>query len=134
MPPQQAAGVAPRSSNPKRATSAAMIREHGDQDVRRGRPAQLEQLERCMRAGDAELGVLCADHHPGYSQPIGGGIAYEGYVLPSGGGYDIGCVASGARVTTADGHAVPIEHVVPQTQVVCLDADAVRPVAPNLGA
>jgi len=51
----------------------------------------LEQLERCMAAGDAELGVLCADHHPGYSQPIGGGIAYEGYVSPSGVGYDIGC-------------------------------------------
>src|SRR5919198_908213 len=51
----------------------------------------LAQLERCMAAGDAELGVLCADHHPGYSQPIGGGIAYEGYVSPSGVGYDIGC-------------------------------------------
>ena len=51
----------------------------------------LDQLERCMRAGDAEHGVLCADHHPGYSQPIGGAIAYEGYVSPSGVGYDIGC-------------------------------------------
>src|SRR6478752_2592909 len=51
----------------------------------------LEQLKRCMVAGDAEFGVLCADHHPGYSQPIGGGIAYEGYVSPSGVGYDIGC-------------------------------------------
>jgi tRNA-splicing ligase RtcB (3'-phosphate/5'-hydroxy nucleic acid ligase) len=51
----------------------------------------LRQLETCMRAGDAEFGVLCADHHPGYSQPIGGGIAYEGFVSPSGVGYDIGC-------------------------------------------
>src|SRR3954464_2403711 len=51
----------------------------------------LEQLKRCMEAGEAEFGVLCADHHPGYSQPIGGGIAYEGYVSPSGVGYDIGC-------------------------------------------
>src|SRR4051794_29868069 len=51
----------------------------------------LDQLERCMAAGDAGHGVLCADHHPGYSQPIGGGIAYEGYVSPSGVGYDIGC-------------------------------------------
>jgi tRNA-splicing ligase RtcB len=51
----------------------------------------LQQLERCMEAGDAQFGVLCADHHPGYSQPIGGGIAYEGYVSPSGVGYDIGC-------------------------------------------
>jgi tRNA-splicing ligase RtcB len=44
-----------------------------------------------MAAGDADFGVLCADHHPGYSQPIGGAIAYEGYVSPSGVGYDIGC-------------------------------------------
>jgi tRNA-splicing ligase RtcB len=51
----------------------------------------LEQLERCMEAGDADHGVLCADHHPGYSQPIGGAIAYEGHVSPSGVGYDIGC-------------------------------------------
>jgi tRNA-splicing ligase RtcB len=50
-----------------------------------------KQLETCMKAGDAEWGVLCADHHPGYSQPIGGGIAYEGYISPSGVGYDIGC-------------------------------------------
>jgi tRNA-splicing ligase RtcB (3'-phosphate/5'-hydroxy nucleic acid ligase) len=57
----------------------------------------LEQLERCMQAGDAEYGVLCADHHPGYSQPIGGGIAYEGYVSPSGVGYDIGCGNKAAR-------------------------------------
>jgi tRNA-splicing ligase RtcB len=57
----------------------------------------LAQLERCMEAGGAELGVLCADHHPGYSQPIGGGIAYESFVSPSGVGYDIGCGNKAAR-------------------------------------
>jgi tRNA-splicing ligase RtcB (3'-phosphate/5'-hydroxy nucleic acid ligase) len=64
----------------------------------------LEQLKRCMVAGDAEFGVLCADHHPGYSQPIGGAIAYEGYVSPSGVGYDIGCGNKAARteLTRAD--------------------------------
>jgi tRNA-splicing ligase RtcB len=62
------------------------IKTFGDVDQR-----SLEQLERCMEAGDAEFGVLCADHHPGYSQPIGGGIAYEGYISPSGVGYDIAC-------------------------------------------
>jgi RNA-splicing ligase RtcB len=41
--------------------------------------------------------VLCADHHPGYSQPIRGGIAYEEYVSPSGVGYDIGCGNKAAR-------------------------------------
>jgi tRNA-splicing ligase RtcB (3'-phosphate/5'-hydroxy nucleic acid ligase) len=64
----------------------------------------LEQLKRCMEAGDADFGVLCADHHPGYSQPIGGGIAYEGYVSPSGVGYDIGCGNKAVRtdLTRAD--------------------------------
>jgi tRNA-splicing ligase RtcB len=62
------------------------IKTFGTVDVR-----SLEQLKRCMEAGDAEFGVLCADHHPGYSQPIGGAVAYEGYVSPSGVGYDIGC-------------------------------------------
>src|SRR5216117_2877919 len=56
----------------------------------------LDQLKRCMEAGDAEFGVLCADHHPGYSQPIGAGIAYEGYVSPSGVGFDVGCVNKAA--------------------------------------
>jgi len=64
----------------------ATIKTFGEVDER-----SLQQLRTCMEAGDAELGVLCADHHPGYSQPIGGGIAYEGYVSPSGVGYDIGC-------------------------------------------
>ena len=68
------------------------IKTFGDVDER-----SLKQLERCMAAGDAEFGVLCADHHPGYSQPIGGGIAYEGYVSPSGVGYDIGCGNKAAR-------------------------------------
>jgi tRNA-splicing ligase RtcB len=57
----------------------------------------LDQLKRCMEAGDAELGVLCADHHPGYSQPIGAAIAFEGYVSPSGAGFDIGCGNKAAR-------------------------------------
>ncbi|MET1009206.1 MAG: RtcB family protein [Gaiellaceae bacterium] len=75
------------------------IKTFGPVDMR-----SLAQLERCMEAGEAEFGVLCADHHPGYSQPIGGGIAYEGYVSPSGVGYDIGCGNKAARteLTRAD--------------------------------
>src|SRR3954453_6982325 len=64
----------------------ASIRTFGPVDER-----SLDQLKRCMGAGDAEYGVLCPDHPPGYSQPIGGGIAYEGHISPSGVGYDIGC-------------------------------------------
>jgi tRNA-splicing ligase RtcB len=77
----------------------ATIKTFGPVDER-----SLKQLERCMAAGDAEFGVLCADHHPGYSQPIGGGIAYEGYVSPSGVGFDIGCGNKAARteLTRAD--------------------------------
>ena len=49
----------------------------------------LEQIERC--AQEASAAVLCADHHVGYSQPIGGAIAYPEHVSPSGVGYDIAC-------------------------------------------
>lgn len=49
----------------------------------------LEQLKRC--AQKAEYAVLCADHHPGYSQPIGGAVAYASHISPSGVGYDIAC-------------------------------------------
>jgi RNA-splicing ligase RtcB len=70
----------------RREEAMSRIKTFGDVDAR-----SLGQLQRCMDAGDAAFGVLCADHHPGYSQPIGGGIAYEGYVSPSGVGYDIGC-------------------------------------------
>jgi hypothetical protein len=41
------------------------IKTFGDVDAR-----SFEQLKRCMAAGDADFGVLCADHHPGHSQPI----------------------------------------------------------------
>ncbi len=51
----------------------------------------LDQLKRCVEKGNADFAVLCADHHVGYSQPIGGAIAYEGFISPSGVGYDIGC-------------------------------------------
>jgi tRNA-splicing ligase RtcB (3'-phosphate/5'-hydroxy nucleic acid ligase) len=62
------------------------VKTFGEVDER-----SLAQLERCMEAGDADFGVLCADHHPGYSQPIGGAVAYEGYVSPSAVGFDVGC-------------------------------------------
>ncbi len=50
------------------------------------------QLERCLEVGgEAAQGVLCADHHKGYSMPIGGVLASEDVVMPAGVGYDIGC-------------------------------------------
>lgn len=37
------------------------------------------------------MGVLCADHHKGYSMPIGGVVASADVVMPAGVGYDIAC-------------------------------------------
>ncbi len=56
-----------------------------------GEPLQnaVEQMQNC--ADDAEHCALMADHHLGYAVPIGGVIAYDGRVSPSGVGFDIGC-------------------------------------------
>jgi tRNA-splicing ligase RtcB (3'-phosphate/5'-hydroxy nucleic acid ligase) len=66
----------------------------------------VEQLQRCANSGPATRAVLCADGHLGYSQPIGGAIAYEGAISPSGVGYDIGCgnkaVRTGIRADDLD--------------------------------
>ena len=83
------------------------ITVYGDVDAR-----AVEQLQRCADAGDALRGALCADGHVGYSQPIGGAVAYADHISPSGVGYDIACIAAGTPVTTADGYFKPIEHVV----------------------
>jgi tRNA-splicing ligase RtcB len=62
------------------------IRIFGDHDA-----ATVAQLERCVAAEEGARGVLCADGHLGYSQPIGGVVAYREHVSPSGCGFDIGC-------------------------------------------
>jgi tRNA-splicing ligase RtcB len=62
------------------------IEVRGDVD-----PRAVEQLRRCAEAGDAVAAAICADGHVGYSQPIGGVVAYRNYISPSGVGYDIGC-------------------------------------------
>jgi len=51
----------------------------------------VQQLERCVQAEDGAAGVLCADGHVGYSQPVGGAVAYRNHISVSGVGYDIGC-------------------------------------------
>jgi tRNA-splicing ligase RtcB len=51
-----------------------------------------QQLARCIaRGGEEARGVLCADHHKGYSMPIGGVLASQSVVMPAGVGYDIAC-------------------------------------------
>ncbi len=58
----------------------------GDADER-----TMEQAKNCLNTGNVAGVVLCADNHLGYSQPIGGVVAYRGQVSPSGVGYDIAC-------------------------------------------
>lgn len=58
----------------------------GDVDAR-----AVQQLVRCADEGNALAAAICADGHVGYSQPIGGVVAYRDQISPSGVGYDIGC-------------------------------------------
>lgn len=52
----------------------------------------IQQMQTCLDAGDeGDRAVLCADGHYGYSQSVGGAVAYQNYISPSGVGYDIGC-------------------------------------------
>src|SRR5438270_12254916 len=52
-------------------------------------PAAVQQILNCKR--DAAHVALMADHHEGYAVPIGGVVAYEDKISPSGVGYDIAC-------------------------------------------
>jgi tRNA-splicing ligase RtcB (3'-phosphate/5'-hydroxy nucleic acid ligase) len=49
----------------------------------------VKQIRNCAK--DAAHVAMMADHHKGYAVPIGGVVAYEGKVSPSGVGFDIGC-------------------------------------------
>lgn len=51
----------------------------------------LRQFNHCLETGNVVAGVLCADGHYGYSQPVGGVVVYDGQISPSGVGYDIAC-------------------------------------------
>src|SRR5207244_11136250 len=52
--------------------------------------ATIKQIESCVAAG-GDRGVLCADGHKGYAQPIGGVVAYKDKISLSGVGFDIAC-------------------------------------------
>ncbi|MBD3920968.1 RtcB family protein [Paenibacillus sp. PR3] len=51
----------------------------------------LAQAITCAEHGNVVQTLLMADHHKGYSQPIGGVVVYDGQISPSGVGYDIAC-------------------------------------------
>jgi len=62
--------------------------------------ATVAQMRNCMAVGNVVSGVLCADGHLGYAQPVGGVIAYEKQISISGVGFDIGCGNMAARLDT----------------------------------
>ena len=97
-------------------------------------PRAVDQLRRCAEAGDAVAAAICADGHVGYSQPIGGVVAYPEHVSPSGVGYDIACIAAGTPISTLAGCALPIEAVPPGAPVACWDGRRVRAADPVDGS
>lgn len=58
----------------------------------------IAQMRSCMAVGNVVAGVICADGHLGYAQPVGGVIAYERQISISGVGFDIGCGNLAARL------------------------------------
>jgi tRNA-splicing ligase RtcB (3'-phosphate/5'-hydroxy nucleic acid ligase) len=62
------------------------------------------QMQEAMKH-EAYYGALMADHHIGYSVPIGGVIAYEGRICVNGVGFDIACGNKAVRLN-ADPTAV----------------------------
>lgn len=60
-------------------------------------PEAVSQME-AAKAFDGAKCALMADHHIGYSIPIGGVIAYEGRVCPNGVGFDIACGNKAVRL------------------------------------
>ena len=85
----------------------------------------IRQMRACMEVGSVHRGVLCADGHYGYAQPVGGVIAYEHHVSVSGVGFDIGCGNLAARLDLAFDDVGP--------RVPAIARDIVRSVSFGLG-
>ena len=60
----------------------------------------IAQMRNCMAVGNVVGGVICADGHLGYAQPVGGVVAYEKQISISGVGFDIGCGNMAVRLDT----------------------------------
>ncbi|MCX7798821.1 MAG: RtcB family protein [Fimbriimonadales bacterium] len=66
----------------------------------------LRQIRTCRKT--AERAAMMADHHRGYSVPIGGVVAYRDAVSPSAVGFDIACGNKAVRLD------VPLSEVLPR--------------------
>lgn len=71
----------------------------------------LAQIKRCYASG-AVRAALMADHHLGYSSPIGGVVAYQDQISPSIVGFDISCGNKAVRLD------IPSYKVIPQIEKV----------------
>src|SRR5579862_443834 len=60
----------------------------------------LAQMRNCMAVGNVVAGVMCANGHLGYAQPVGAVVAYEKQISISGVGFDIGCGNMAVRLDT----------------------------------
>ena len=63
----------------------------------------VEQMLNCQKSAD--YCALMADHHLGYAVPIGGVVAYQDQVSPSGVGFDIACGNKAVRLDMASSEA-----------------------------
>ena len=91
------------------ATEAAALQLPPQDAAYRGAPltvfgthdeATIAQMRNCMGVGRVVGGVICADGHIGYAQPVGGVVAYERQISISGVGFDIGCGNLAVRLDT----------------------------------
>lgn len=87
-----------------------------------GTPEQgaVDQINAVLADERAVAGALMADNHVGYSMPIGGVVAYDNAISPTGVGFDIGCGNMAAKTnlnifslgvdesSSSDGHLVPV--------------------------
>jgi tRNA-splicing ligase RtcB len=60
----------------------------------------VSQMRNCMAVGNVVAGVIAADGHLGYAQPVGGVVAYENQISISGVGFDIACGNMAVRLDT----------------------------------
>lgn len=67
----------------------------------------LEQAITCAKTGHVVQTLMMADHHKGYSQPIGGVVVYDGQLSPSGVGYDIACGNKAVRTNVLAKDVMP---------------------------
>jgi tRNA-splicing ligase RtcB (3'-phosphate/5'-hydroxy nucleic acid ligase) len=86
------AGLLPPQRPEYRDAPLKVIGEHDEGTV--------AQMRNCMGVGNVVAGVICADGHLGYAQPVGGVIAYEKQISISGVGFDIGCGNMAVRLDT----------------------------------